>query len=56
MKIKILSDSHSHKNKPLPSGSEIDVDDLTGQHLIAIGAAVAVSGRKESTDEHTQQR
>jgi len=54
MKIRILTDFHIHKNQPCPLGSEIEVDDLAGSHLIALGFAEAVKGRKDKAEnEHT---
>lgn len=46
MKIKIKTDSHTHKDEPVPVGTVLDVDDATGKHLIEIGAADPV--KKES--------
>jgi len=55
MKIKITSKTHEHRDKLVPPGTELDVDDATGQAIIDAGAAVKadpVKSKKEVLDDH----
>ena len=47
MKIKIITETHIHADKPVPKGTILDVDKETAQHLFTIGAAELVDPTKK---------
>lgn len=46
MKIKIVTSTHEHQGEQVEPGTVLEVDETTGQHLIAIGAALAEHASK----------
>lgn len=47
MKIRILTETHEHQGQPVEKGTILDVDDNTGKHFVAIGAAEPVNTPKK---------
>lgn len=47
MKIKILTDSHSHKDKPVAKGDVIDVSETDAKFLVDIGVAELTTKKEE---------
>jgi hypothetical protein len=46
MKIRICSENHKHQGEKVAPGTVLEVDEPTGKHLIALGAAEAIPADK----------
>jgi hypothetical protein len=47
MKMRILTDTHTHKNKPVPKGEVIEVDEVDAKFLVDNGVGEPVTPTKK---------
>jgi hypothetical protein len=51
VKVRILSETHEHEDKPVPKGTVLDVSPRTAKHLVQVGAAELASPSDVGGDE-----